>query len=71
MAGMDSLLNNLSEGLLMAKERRILDRRVPHTFTIRTAEDYFMDCYMFVDRRVEYWLSHPLQQQSLLSVEDC
>ena len=52
----------------MAKERRILDRLVPNMFTGRT--DWLMDCCTFVDRSVESWFNHPLQQQSLVSVED-
>lgn len=38
-------------GVKMAKERKILDRVVPNTFTGKTAVDWLMDCCTTVDRR--------------------
>ena len=69
MAGMDSLFHNLSKRVEMARGERHLDRLVPKTFTSRTVNDWLMDCYTSVYSSVEYWFSHSLQQQSLLSVQ--
>ena len=69
MAGMESLFNNTSQGVKMAKERGNLDRLVTNTFTSRTDDDCLMDCYTAMDRGVEFWYNQQLQQQSLLSVE--
>ena len=52
-------------GVKMAKERKILDRVVPNTFTGKTAVDWLMDCCTTVDRRevyeiAELFVSHGL-----------
>ena len=41
-------------GVKMAKERKILDRVVPNTFTGKAAVDWLMDCCTTVDRREVY-----------------
>ena len=41
-------------GVKMAKERKILDKIVPNTFTGKAAVDWLMDCCTTVDRREVY-----------------
>ena len=38
-------------GVRMARERKVLDRVVPHTFTGKAAVDWLMDCCTTVERR--------------------
>ena len=38
-------------GVRMARERKVLDRLVPHTFTGKAAVDWLMDCCTTVERR--------------------
>ena len=52
-------------GVRMAKERKILDRLVPNTFTGKAAVDWLMDCCTTVERRetfeiAELFVSHGL-----------
>ena len=53
-------------GVKMAKERRILDRVVPNTFTGKTAADWLMDCCTTVDRREVYEIAEMFVQQHLV-----
>ena len=53
-------------GVKMAKERKILDRVVPHTFTGKTAVDWLMDCCTTVDRREVYEIAELFVQHGLI-----
>lgn len=53
-------------GVKMAKERKILDRLVPHTFTGKTAVDWLMDCCTTVDRREVYEIAELFVQHGLI-----
>ena len=53
-------------GVKMAKERKILDRVVPNTFTGKTAVDWLMDCCTTVDRREVYEIAELFVHQALI-----
>ncbi|MCJ1276555.1 hypothetical protein MMC21_004361 [Puttea exsequens] len=53
-------------GVKMAKERKILDRVVPNTFTGKTAVDWLMDCCTTVDRREVYEIAELFVQHGLI-----
>ena len=53
-------------GVKMAKERKILDRIVPNTFTGKAAVDWLMDCCTTVDRREVYEIAELFVQHGLI-----
>ena len=53
-------------GVKMAKERKILDRIIPNTFTGKTAVDWLMDCCTTVDRREVYEIAELFVQHGLM-----
>lgn len=53
-------------GVKMAKERKILDRVVPNTFTGKAAVDWLMDCCTTVDRREVYEIAELFVQHGLI-----
>lgn len=53
-------------GVKMAKERKILDRIVPNTFTGKAAVDWLMDCCTTVDRREVYEIADLFVQHGLI-----
>ena len=67
-ADSDSLTDyyNGTVGVKMAKQRRILDRLVPNTFTGKTATDWLMDCCTTVDRREVYEIADMFVQSELV-----
>ena len=53
-------------GVKMARERKILDRLVPNTFTGKTGVDWLMDCCTTVDRREVYEIAELFVQHGLI-----
>ena len=53
-------------GVKMARERKILDRIVPNTFTGKTAVDWLMDCCTTVDRREVFEIAELFVQHGLI-----
>ena len=53
-------------GVKMAKERKILDKVVPNTFTGKAAVDWLMDCCTTVDRREVYEIAELFVQHGLI-----
>lgn len=53
-------------GVKMAKERKILDKIVPNTFTGKAAVDWLMDCCTTVDRREVYEIAELFVQHGLI-----
>ena len=53
-------------GVKMAKERKILDRVVPNTFTGKAAVDWLMDCCTTVERRETFEVAELFVQHNLI-----
>ncbi|KIW19524.1 hypothetical protein PV08_00096 [Exophiala spinifera] len=59
-------------GVKMAKERRVLDKVVPYTFTGKAASDWLLDCTTTIDRRETYEMAELFVKWGLIQpvVED-
>jgi hypothetical protein len=53
-------------GVKMARERKVVDRIVPNTFTGKAAVDWLMDCCTTVDRRETYEIAELFVQHGLM-----
>ncbi|KIW48838.1 uncharacterized protein PV06_01400 [Exophiala oligosperma] len=59
-------------GVKMAKERRVLDKIVPYTFTGKAASDWLLDCTTTIDRRETYEMAELFVKWGLIQpvIED-
>lgn len=54
-------------GVKMARERRVMDKTIPNTFTGKAASDWLLDCCTTIDRRETYEIAELFVKYQLIA----